>query len=126
MPQKVNRNSGEKIMQLLGKSKKPLTAYDILAGLSIKTPPTVYRALNKLIKDGLVHRIESLNAFIPCRSSFEHDHADNFAVCKLCGEVMEIHDGKVEKLLKSWSTKAKFTVERTMIELLGYCRKCRA
>ncbi len=126
MPQKLNKSAGEKVMQLLGKSKKPLTAYDILARLSIKTPPTVYRALNKLIKDGLVHRIESLNAFIPCRSGVDHDHADNFAVCKSCGEVAEIHDGKVEKLLKNWSNEAKFTVERTVIELLGYCRKCRS
>lgn len=120
---KESKNSNDKILQILGKNKKPMTAYDILAKLGVQTPPTVYRALNKLIKEGLVHRIESLNAFIRC-SGEEHGHEDNFAVCKTCGEVTEIHDHKMNKLLKEWSAKAKFTVERTVIELLGQCTNC--
>ena len=114
-------------MDLLLKSAKPMTAYEILGRLKtsgIKAPPTVYRALTKLIKDGLVHRIESINSFIACRSDGNHAHADNFAVCKSCGDVAEIHDKRIDKILSDWSKSARFKVEKEMIEVLGTCAAC--
>lgn len=121
------KSPNEKVMAVLQKSLKPLTAYEILARLNktgVNAPPTVYRALTKLIKDGVVHRIESLNAFIMCRSHGKHGHADNFAVCNSCGSVAEIHDHRVEKILNEWSSRAGFKVQRETIEILGTCADC--
>ena len=116
----------KKVLALLTKSDKPLSAYDILDKLrkfGIKAPPTVYRALEALVEKGLVHRIESLNAFVACH---EHDekHAAKFAVCRKCGATAEIHDKQLAALIKTLAKKLHFHIEREMIELLGLCKRC--
>ena len=67
------------ILEALMASPRPLSAYDLIATIGPQvpaSPPTIYRALKKLISDGKVHRIESLNAFVACRHSrcAEPDH----------------------------------------------------
>ena len=119
---------GKKILALLGKSATPLTAYDILDRLrssGIKAPPTVYRALEALMKQGLVHRIESLNAFVACHHHDEdHAAAARFAVCRSCGKVAEILDSRFSKLIHDIGKRMKFHVERDMLEVLGLCKNC--
>src|SRR4051812_32122076 len=93
----------KKILDLLHKQDKPLSAYDILDKLrktGIKAPPTVYRALDTLIKRGLVHRIESLNAFVACHDhKHPEKHVARFAVCRECGAVEEIHEKRFVMLI---------------------------
>ena len=118
----------KKILALLSKSSKPLSAYDILDRLrksGIKAPPTVYRALESLVGRGMVHRIESINAFVACHNK-EEDHGSQFAVCRDCGTVVEIHDHSICKSIQAIGKKLKFRIEREMLELLGLCKNCSA
>jgi len=117
---------GKKVLALLAKSDKPMTAYDILDKLrkfGIKAPPTVYRALEQLVERGLAHRIESINAFVACHEH-EQVHQAKFAVCRDCGTATEIHDPQLTTLIKALGRKLHFHIEREMIELLGLCKNC--
>lgn len=121
----------EKVLALLSKSEKPLSAYDLLDKLrkhGIKAPPTVYRALETLMERGLVHRIESLGAFVACHEhshshTEEHAHTQ-FAVCRNCGAVEEICDAQLTQIIKKLAASLKFRIEREMLELMGLCKKC--
>jgi len=116
----------KKVLGLLSKYKTPLSAYEIIDKLrrfGIKAPPTVYRALDTLLERGLVHRIESLNAFVACHND-EEDHGTQFAVCRGCGAVVEIHDHRICNFIKEIGKKLKFHIEREMLELLGLCQAC--
>lgn len=120
----------QKVLDLLHKQHKPLSAYDILDKLrrcGIKAPPTVYRALDALVQRGLAHRIESLNAYVVCHAHAEpapHKHVARFAVCRACGAVEELHDGKLGELIAGIGRHLKFTVEREILELIGLCHQC--
>lgn len=114
------------VLALLKKSKIPLTAYDILGKLQkagIKAPQTVYRALDSLLERGLIHRIQSLGAFVACHND-EQDHGTQFAVCRKCNKVLEIHNHSICKSIKEISTKINFHIEREMLELIGICEDC--
>ncbi len=116
----------KRVLKLLGKSKKPLTAYEILDQLrdsGIKAPQTIYRALETLVERGLAHRIQSLGAFVAC-SNEEQDHGTQFAVCRDCGEVVELHDHRICMFIKEIGKSIKFHVEREVLELLGRCQRC--
>ena len=116
----------KKVLDLLAKSSKPLSAYDILDALrpsGIKAPPTVYRALEALIERGLVHRIESINAFVACHSDHK-EHNAKFAVCRACGTAVEIHDPRLTSFINNLAKKLEFHIEREVLELSGLCNNC--
>jgi Fur family zinc uptake transcriptional regulator len=103
-----------------------MTAYAILARLrrfGVAAPTTVYRALNLLEKKGLVHRIESLNAFLACRHARAHAPAP-FAVCLNCGKVAEIGDPKLAAALARKSRLFLGEVRKNVLEIAGLCRTC--
>ncbi len=118
------------VMGALTKSDGPLSAYTILDQLrdhGFRAPLQVYRALEKLVEFGMVHRLESLNAFVACR----HPGCDNqvtiaFMICEKCGQVHEITDGHLTGRLKHLAAQAGFALKKTTIELRGICRKCQA
>ena len=117
---------GKTVLALLKKSKKPLTAYDILGklqGAGIKAPQTVYRALDALVERGLAHRIQSLGAFVACHND-EEDHGTQFAVCRGCGTVLELHEHRICDAIAEIGKKLKFKIEREMLDLMGLCREC--
>ena len=125
------KSNNELVFDTIKRSAKSLTAYDILAQLrkfGISGPPTVYRALEKLIKDGRVHRIQALNSFIACHKEADctHTHHNTFTVCKDCGTVEEIHDDRVASLIESLSRTRKFHVQQESFELVGQCHDCAA
>lgn len=85
----------------------------------------MYRALDKLIERGLVHRIESLNAFVVCA----HSHDDNqglvaFAICDRCGQVTEFADGTIDRRLGKWSRAHVFRPGKITVEMRGVCGRC--
>ncbi|QKV19317.1 Fur family transcriptional regulator [Oricola thermophila] len=108
----------------------PLTAYNILDRLSgegLRAPLQVYRALEKLLDLGMVHRLESLNAFIACRHPECDDHATvAFTICEKCGGVSEITDKALVDSLKALTVEAGFLPHKTTVEIRGLCRACRA
>ncbi len=118
----------KKVLEALQKARVPLSAYSILELLqesTIRAPLQVYRALDKLIDRGLVHRLESLNAFIVCDHRCDLSrHPVAFAICDACGGVKEFVDSSVEKGLSRWSRGHAFQAKRVTVELRGLCESC--
>ena len=120
------------VFDVLTKSDAPLSAYTILGKLrdsGFRAPLQVYRALDKLRELGLVHRLESLNAFVACTQPHDH-HTDHgvtaFAICEDCGQVDEMHDAGIEERLSVLAGSRHFRTERTTIEIRGHCQNCSA
>lgn len=118
----------QRVLEIVWSGHKPIGAYDILGVLADErgsaAPPTVYRALDFLLENGLVHRIESLNAFVGCTKP-DRDHAWQFLICRACGRAVEISEGALEKAIASAAARAGFTIQRRTIELAGLCSACR-
>ena len=86
-------------------------------------PPTVYRALEFLLDHGLVHRIQSLNAFVGCADP-EHAHRGLFLICDACGDAVEIEDSAIDRAVAKSATQLGFTLKSRTIEATGLCRQC--
>lgn len=121
----------EQVLQLVWQSHKPLGAYAILdllaeqsAGGKRQAPPTVYRALEFLLEHGLVHRINSLNAFIGC-SQPRAQHHSHFLICQRCKSTVEIVDTTLDQTIQALAQRASFTTAGTFVEITGYCSTCR-
>lgn len=118
-----------RVLEIVWRAHEPIGAYDILAELSKErdkvAPPTVYRALEFLIDAGLVHRIDSLNAFIGCDEP-ARAHIAQFLVCRQCHRVVEIDDPDINRLLAERSLAAGFRIEPTSLEIKGLCGDCEA
>ena len=116
------------ILDIIEKAKEPLKAYSILFSVrkrGIKAPPQVYRALDKLVEIGKIHKIESRNAFVACKnSSCQLSKATAFSICESCEEVSEISDNKLSKYLKSFQDKAGMKFKKYNLEFFGLCKKC--
>ncbi len=117
----------EKVLAIVWDSHRPVGAYDVLDTLSrthkAARPPTVYRALDFLMAEGLIHKIESLNAYLGCDEA-GHRHESQFLICSRCGTAEEIVDAGLDKALAAATKKAGFTVERKVVEIAGICRRC--
>ena len=115
------------VFKLLCVSDKPLSAYELLDRMRgvVKNPapPTVYRALDFLLEQGLVHKLESLHAYVGCAHP-EHPHASQFLICDDCGEVAEVEDPSVVQSLKLAGKAVGFRAKRPVIEVLGTCAQC--
>ncbi|WP_309085958.1 Fur family transcriptional regulator [Chelativorans sp.] len=116
------------VLRALDKADGPLSAYTILDRLrddGFRAPLQVYRALEKLQEFGLVHRLESINAFVACAHPNCHGHAMiAFAICQTCGRVDEFSDEVVEERLGKWVSAHRFKPEKTTIEIRGNCAAC--
>ena len=118
-----------RVLELVWESHEPVKAYDVLDKLrkerSSAAPPTVYRALDFLREEGLVHRIASLNAFVGCGEPASA-HTGQFLICKQCGTVAEMDDIDLSELIAGKAEKMGFTVARETIEIEGLCAHCQA
>ncbi|MCP1314568.1 MULTISPECIES: transcriptional repressor [unclassified Halomonas] len=118
-----------RVLELIVDNGGGLKAYDLLDQLSNEhasaRPPTVYRALDFLIAEGFVHRIESQNAYIACACP-EHAHGFQLLICRRCGHVEELHLDAISEELASLAKERGFHIERQTIELQGLCAECRA
>jgi len=117
-----------KVLEILWDQHKPVGAYEILEKLveSVPSakPPTVYRALDFLLEQGLVHRLESLKAFVGCRHP-AHPHASQFLICKECGVVQELEDRNVFSTLGRAVAESGFEADSQVIEISGRCADCK-
>ncbi len=116
-----------RVLALVWQNHRPTKAYDLLDLLRAEhegaAPPTVYRALEFLMGEGLVHRIESLNAFVGCGDP-EHRHACQFLICRDCQAVAELSDPDVDAMLQRKAESAGFRMTTQTIELEGLCPNC--
>ena len=117
------------VLNIIEKAKGPLKAYSILYNVQkrgIKAPLQVYRALEKLIEIGKIHKIESKNAFISCKNSdCEISKATAFSICESCEMVDEISDTKLSKYLSGFNHKKGMKFKRFNLEFFGICKKCK-
>lgn len=117
-----------RVLELVWRSHKPVGAYDLLGELTRggrrAAPPTVYRALQFLLDQGLVHRIESRNAFIGC-SHPEDRHVVEILLCEECGRAAELPDDQIAGAVRAAAKKMGFEVQRQTIEVTGLCADCR-
>ena len=117
------------IFDLIDRSPEPLKAYTILYNVQkkgINAPPQVYRALDKLVEIGKIHKIESKNAFVACKNSdCEISKATAFSICESCEVVDEISDVKLSKYLSKFNNKKGMKFKRFNLEFFGLCKKCK-
>ncbi|MGH8360360.1 MAG: Fur family transcriptional regulator, partial [Pseudomonas sp.] len=116
------------VLELVWQSHKPLGAYDILGVLSEQdgrraAPPTVYRALDFLLDNGLVHRISSLNAFVGCNHP-EHAHQGQFLICRECHAAIELEQKSISDSIIKSAGDVGFKVEGQTVEVVGVCSGC--
>ncbi len=115
------------VLEFVQKSNRPVKAYSILNNVNkrgIKAPPQVYRALEKLIKIGEIHKIESQNAFVACNSKCVEPHGTIFSICKSCDQIDEISDKKLYKYLSEVRDMNGLKLSRYNLELFGTCKTC--
>lgn len=116
-----------KVLELIWKSHQAIKAYDLLDQIrptnDAAKPSTVYRALDFLLEQGLIHRVESLNAFVGCHNSgAQHDQL--LLICTACHNVEERHASKVFTSLANEMQDAGFKPQRKTIEIHGLCKRC--
>ena len=124
------------VLGLVLDAVSPTGAYELLDRLRQTrrgaAPPTVYRALDFLLEQGLVHRVERLSAFVGCVAGCtadpdgeSHTHAAQFLICRECGRVIEMQDHHVSAVLARAARDSGFGISSATIEAEGLCSTCR-
>ncbi len=116
-----------KVLELIWANQGPSKAYDILGRLdgtiAAGEPPTVYRALNFLQKHGLVHRLDSLNAYVGCGHPLQHGEC-YFLFCSGCGMVKECCADRLKAAIARVTQDNDFKPQHTTLEIRGTCQRC--
>lgn len=117
-----------RVLELLLQAGHPLKAYDLIAAFGPDRgpakPPTVYRALEFLERQGFAHRIESLNAYVACRQG-PQAHAAAFLICDCCGDAREVEPEGAERLT-DLAARAGYAIRVVTMEAHGLCADCAA
>ena len=117
------------VLEALSRSHKPLGAYELIELVGTKgprpAPITIYRALDFLTAQGLVHRIESRNAFLACINNHASDAPVVFLICEHCGAVGEAPSAAVAESLNAAAKSAGFTPKAPVLEISGVCAHCK-
>lgn len=115
------------VLAILWRDHAPHGAYAILEALRREgrraAPPTVYRALDFLLAHGLVHRIESRNAFVGCPDP-RRPHDGQFLICAECGDTAELSDARIRAAIREGARALGFRVTGETIEIAGLCAHC--
>ena len=116
------------VLDFIEKSSEPLKAYSILFNVKkqgIKAPLQVYRALDRLVEIGKIHKIESRNAFVACKNSnCQVSKATAFSICESCEDVTEVSNLKLSKYLTNFADKSGMKYNKYNLEFFGLCKKC--
>lgn len=124
------------VLGLVLDSPKPAGAYELLDRLREhekgSAPPTVYRALDFLLEQGLIHKVERLSAFVGCvhgiedeaHAEHEHPHTMQFLICQRCGRATELNDEAVGRALSKAARGSGFTLLGSTVEAEGICAAC--
>ncbi|MEO1041141.1 MAG: Fur family transcriptional regulator [Pseudomonadota bacterium] len=118
------------ILELLWESGRATGAYELIEALKRKVarpvgPPTIYRALEFLMSQGFVSKIESRNAYVPCAHP-ERDGDCLFFICNACGSSLELTDARLERRISETAARLGFRPTRQVVEIQGTCSTCHA
>lgn len=127
----VQRKTGRNcalVLGVLANAARPMGAYELLKALGdsgVKSPPQVYRALEQLIEQGSVHKIESISAYALCSDGHcRVERSAIFAICSRCGQATELHEATLDHLLADLAGTQGFRLKSATVELSGLCRIC--
>jgi Fur family zinc uptake transcriptional regulator len=116
------------VLGLILQANRPLTAYQLLDQLKATrpgaAPPTIYRALEFLLEQKLIHKLERSNAFIACTGLGQHAHAAQLLVCGTCGQAAELEDRSVARALWQAAAEIGFRPSNRIVEIDGICADC--
>ena len=122
-------NNQQTVLNLLEGSKEPLKAYAILFDIQkkgIKSPLQVYRALDKLIEIGKVHKIESKNSYIACKNeNCTSQTSTSFLICEVCDNVTEIKKNNLSAYFSKITENSNFQYTKHNLEIYGACKTCK-
>ena len=115
------------VLRILSTRSRPCGAYEILEQLNRDkpgvAPPTVYRALDFLLAQGLAHKIESQNAYVGCLHPM-HSHSGQFFICDVCGLTLEVAVGELQTAIDRQAAHLGFEIARSIVEVRGRCLAC--
>lgn len=116
------------VLELVANARKPVKAYDLLESLRDNhagaAPPTVYRALDFLLENGFIHKLESINAFVFCHHPAEA-HQVPFLICDVCEGATEVcDDGAIANLIEHQAGDFGFRARAQTLEVHGICKNC--
>ena len=121
-----------RVLGLIAEAGKPLKAYDLLdrirsvggEGAGASAPPTVYRALDFLLANGFIHKLESVNAFVACHHPNTAQHSVPFLICDRCHSAVELEDLQVVAALDERARALGFLPQAQTLEVHGLCARC--
>ena len=117
-----------RVLELIWSAHEPVLAYDLLKSIRVDkpnaAPPTVYRALEFLSNQKLIHKIQSLNAYTGCPHPAE-PHSGLFLICTHCKEIAELEAPEISAAVLNQTEKTGFQIEHQTMEILGVCSQCR-
>ena len=118
----------KQVLELILNANAPMGAYELLAQLKGSdsrpaAPPTIYRTLDFLLEKGFIHRLSSINAYIPCCHPRE-GHQAAFLICSACHKVTEASANALLQQLAALSAADQFQVQHSSIEITGICQQC--
>jgi Fur family zinc uptake transcriptional regulator len=116
------------VLDIIATAPAPLGAYAIIDEMSRAqdkkvAPPTVYRTLEFFLEQGFLHKIESRNAYAPCEH-LGHPHQGILLICESCGRTHEVENARLGKLLKDAAARSRFSAQRQIVEVEGFCQTC--
>jgi Fur family zinc uptake transcriptional regulator len=126
----VERVCSERGLRLIAEAGKPVKAYELLEwvrsgkGVGADAPPTVYRALDFLMANGFVHKLESVNAFVACHHPSSAQHSVPFLICNSCHSAVELEDKEIVSQLEKRAKELGFQPQAQTLEVHGLCARC--
>ena len=121
-----------RVLGLVAAAGTPIKAYDLLdkvregEGAGAAAPPTVYRALDFLLANGFIHKLESVNAFVACHHPNSAQHSVPFLICDRCHSATELEDAGIVESLDAAARALGFAPQAQTLEVHGLCARCAA
>ncbi|REF86453.1 Fur family zinc uptake transcriptional regulator [Methylovirgula ligni] len=120
-----------RVLEILAEEGRPLGAYDMIEKIAVATgkhpaPVSIYRALDFLLENGLVHRLASRNAFLACAHGHKHEEPVVFLICEACGTVTEATSRALHREIALLGAESGFAPHSQVLEITGLCRSCGA
>ena len=119
-----------RVLRLVAEAGRPVKAYDLLdmvrsgEGAGADAPPTVYRALDFLLANGFIHKLQSVNAFVACHHPDSDQHSVPFLICNRCHNAVELEDADVVASLDERARALGFVPQAQTLEVHGLCAQC--
>lgn len=116
------------VLDIMLTANKAMSAYDLLDLLKVSEPqakpPTIYRALEFLLEQGFIHKVESSNSYIICPHFHDPEHISILFICDKCQQIIEKHSADIEKQLKQLAQQSIFLIKHSVLEIHGLCQQC--